>query len=452
MSEFSLISERALQIWKAGVQAVDSESLVFNAIQITGNTLSICGQSITLNGQEKLLVVGAGKAGSGMAAGVEAAVRGFDLEKRTSGWVNVPADCVRPLSLIHLHSARPASLNEPTAEGVFGSLQILQQISSLNPDDICLVLISGGGSALLPAPLPPVTLEDKQVVTRLLMSTGATIQELNCVRKQISQVKGGRLAKAATCDTMIALIISDVVGDPLEIIASGPTVADTSTPDEAVKILQRLIKSPQQVPESVWSVLTAEQKHAEKQMGSKKITVNNHIIGSNQTALEAAKQTARECGYETYSLGSENEGTAIQTGIELAELCLKIRDSADPVSRPACILSGGEPVVDLSSTPKPGKGGRNQEVVLAAMQRLWNEDISKICILSGGTDGEDGPTDAAGGILDSIIMHRAHELQLETDMFLRDHNSYPCLVEAGGLLKTGATQTNVMDLRVALVE
>jgi len=452
MSEFSLISERALQIWKAGVQAVDSESLVFNAIQITGNTLSICGQSITLNGQEKLLVVGAGKAGSGMAAGVEAAVRGFDLEKRTSGWVNVPADCVRPLSLIHLHSARPASLNEPTAEGVFGSLQILQQISSLNPDDICLVLISGGGSALLPAPLPPVTLEDKQVVTRLLMSTGATIQELNCVRKQISQVKGGRLAKAATCDTMIALIISDVVGDPLEIIASGPTVADTSTPDEAVKILQRLIKSPQQVPESVWSVLTAEQKHAEKQMGSKKITVNNHIIGSNQTALEAAKQTARECGYETYSLGSENEGTAIQTGIELAELCLKIRDRADPVSRPACILSGGEPVVDLSSTPKPGKGGRNQEVVLAAMQRLWNEDISKICILSGGTDGEDGPTDAAGGILDSIIMHRAHELQLETDMFLRDHNSYPCLVEAGGLLKTGATQTNVMDLRVALVE
>lgn len=452
MSEGSLISDRALQIWKAGVKAVDSETLVANAIQVTEKTLSICGQTLTLSGQEKLLVVGAGKAGSGMAAGVEAAVRGSDLEQRTTGWVNIPADCVRPLSLIHLHAARPASLNEPTAEGVSGSRQILKQISSLNPQDICLVLISGGGSALLPAPLPPVTLEDKQAVTRLLMSNGATIQELNCVRKQISQVKGGRLANAAACDTMIALIISDVVGDPLEIIASGPTVSDTSTPDEAIEILQRLIKTSQQVPERVWSVLKAEQKHSEKQMSVQKATVTNHIIGCNQTAMAAAKQTAQEYGYEVYSLGSENEGTAIETGIELAELCLKIRAGAGLVSRPACILSGGEPVVDLSSTQKPGKGGRNQEVVLAAMQRLWDEDISNLCILSGGTDGEDGPTDAAGGILDSTIMHRAHELQLNTDLFLRDHNSYPCLAEVGGLLITGATQTNVMDLRVAIVE
>ncbi|MDF1746002.1 MAG: DUF4147 domain-containing protein [Gimesia sp.] len=452
MAELPLISQQALQIWNAGVQAVDSESLVCNAIQISDKALTVCGHSFSLKGQENLLVVGAGKAGSGMAAGVEAALKGSALEKRTTGWVNVPADCIRPLSLIHLHPARPASLNEPTAEGVFGSRQILRKISSLNPEDIALVLISGGGSALLPAPLPPVTLDDKKSITRLLMSSGATIQELNCVRKQISQVKGGRLAEAATCRTLIVLIISDVVGDPLEIIASGPTVADTSTSDEAVEILRRLIKEPQQVPDSIWQILKDDQKHATKLVSSNKANVMNHIIGSNATALEAAKQTARDCGYEIYSLGSENEGTAVETGVELAELCLKIRDGAGPVSRPACILSGGEPVVDLSSTQNPGKGGRNQEVVLAAMQRLWNEEISKICILSGGTDGEDGPTDAAGGMLDSTILQRAHELKIEPDIYLRDHNSYPCLAQVGGLLKTGATQTNVMDLRVALVE
>ena len=452
MSELPLISEHALQIWNAGVKAVDSESLVFNAIQMTGDTLSICGNSFVLQGQEKLLVVGAGKAGSGMAAGVEAALKGSDLEKRTTGWVNVPANCVRPSSKIHLHPARPASLNEPTFDGVYGSRQILQKLSNLELDDICLVLISGGGSALLPAPLPPVTLEDKQSITRKLMSSGASIQELNCVRKQISQIKGGRLAEAATCRNMIVLIISDVVGDPLEIIASGPTVPDSSTPAEAAEILRRIVKDPQQIPNSIWNVLNADQKHSAKQVSRSKTAVMNHIIGSNATALEAAKQSALEFGYEIYSLGSENEGTAIDTGVELAELCLKIRDDAGPVSRPACILSGGEPVVDLSSTQKPGKGGRNQEVVLAAMQRLWNEDISKICILSGGTDGEDGPTDAAGGMLHSIILQRAHELQIETDLFLRDHNSYPCLAQIGGLLKTGATQTNVMDLRVALVE
>ncbi|WP_339729652.1 DUF4147 domain-containing protein [uncultured Gimesia sp.] len=452
MSEASSVSERALQIWKAGVKAVDSESLVCNAIQVTDHELTVCGHSISLQGHENLLVVGAGKAGSGMAAGVEAALNGALLEQRTSGWVNVPADCVRPLSHIHLYPARPASLNEPTAEGVYGSRQILQKISNLKQDDICLVLISGGGSALLPAPLPPVTLEDKQSVTRLLMSSGATIQELNCVRKQISQIKGGRLAAAATCGTLITLIISDVVGDPLDIIASGPTVPDSSTPTEALEILNRFVSDPQQVPDSIWSVLKADQTSLPAQAVSGQTKVLNQIIGSNATALEAAKKKAEEAGYEIVSLGSENEGTASGTGIELAELCLKIRGGEGPGSKPVCILSGGEPVVDLSSTQNPGKGGRNQEVVLAALQRLWEEDLAGICILSGGTDGEDGPTDAAGGILDSLVLQRAHALPIDPAPFLKDHNSYPCLAQVGGLLKTGATHTNVMDLRVALVE
>ncbi|HBL47716.1 DUF4147 domain-containing protein [Gimesia sp.] len=452
MSPTSSAAQRAVQIWKAGVKAVNSETLVSQAIQVSDQELTICGHTIPLQGQERLLVTGAGKAGSGMAAGVEAALRGSALAERTSGWVNVPADCVRRLSKIHLYPARPASLNEPTAEGVYGARQILQKMSNLQPDDICIVLISGGGSALLPAPLPPVTLEDKQLVTRLLMSSGATIQELNCVRKQISAVKGGRLAQAAGCRLLFALIISDIVGDPLDLIASGPTVADQSTTQDAMQVLQKFVSDPAQIPASVWSILKSESTPAQSPQPDRQATVFNQIIGSNATALEAASQQARALGYEVYSLGSANEGTAVDTGVELAELCLQIRAGAGPVNRPACILSGGEPVVDLSTSPQPGKGGRNQEVVLAAMQRLWDESLSGFCILSGGTDGEDGPTDAAGGILDEHSLKRAQELQLDTARYLQDHNSYPFLAKTGSLLKTGATQTNVMDLRVVIVD
>ncbi|QDT90841.1 glycerate kinase type-2 family protein [Gimesia algae] len=452
MSQTSSTAQRALEIWKAGVRAVDSETLVSHAIRVTDQGLTICGHTIPLQGHERLLVTGAGKAGSGMAAGVEAALRGSALAERTSGWVNVPADCVRPLAMIHLYPARPASLNEPTAEGVYGARQILKKISDLEPDDICIVLISGGGSALLPAPLPPLTLEDKQLVTRLLMSSGATIQELNCVRKQISAVKGGRLVQAAGCRHLFALIISDIVGDPLDLIASGPTVVDQSTAQDALQVLQRFVSDPAEIPESVWSILKSEQTPAHPQNSVRDATVFNQVIGNNATALEAASHQALALGYEVYSLGSANEGTAAETGVELAELCLQLQAGTGPVPRPACILSGGEPVVDLSSSPHPGKGGRNQELVLAAMQRLWDESLSGFCILSGGTDGEDGPTDAAGGILDEHSLKRAHALQLNPALYLRDHNAYPILAETGSLLKTGATQTNVMDLRVAIVE
>lgn len=452
MSEMASLAKRALQIWRSGVRAVDSETLVRDAIQVSEHELTVCGHTFPLKGHENLVVVGAGKAGSGMAAGVEAALAGSALAERYRGWVNVPADCVRPLEKINLYPARPASLNEPTPEGVYGSRQILQLVSGLKSEDLCLVLISGGGSALLPAPLPPVTLEDKQAVTRLLMSSGATIQELNCVRKQISQVKGGRLAQAATCGTVIALIISDVVGDPLDIIASGPTVTDPATPEEAIWILEHYAADLHQVPKSVWQVLRAHEKQPETHRAQPQANVFNEIIGSNATALAAAEKAALELGFAVYSMGSANEGVAAAVGTELAELCLTIRDGQGPVHRPACILSGGEPVVDLSSTSRPGKGGRNQEVVLAALQRLWDTDLNGICLLSGGTDGEDGPTDAAGGIIDAGILQRAQDLQINVHDFLETHNAYPCLSQIGGLLKTGATQTNVMDLRVALIE
>ena len=439
----------AREIWLAGVAAVDSERLVREAIACSETELSICGHEIPLAELGRLVVVGAGKAGAGMAAAFEKAVGEDLLWDRVSGWVNVPADCVRELKKIHLHAARPAGVNEPTAEGVFGAEQILQRLGELAPRDVCVVLISGGGSALLPAPAKGISLADLQNVTRLLMHAGATIQELNTVRKPLSRTKGGRLARATNAGLVIGLIISDVIGDPLDVIASGPTVPDSATPAEALAVLEKYDPHRQQTPASVYAHLeqAATQPAAEPFPTQR---VHNHIIGSNAVAVAAAARTAEALGYQVRSLGSENADEARQVGTTLARFGRLVR-SGNNGPRPACVLSGGEPVVHLVPTDRPRKGGRNQEVALAALIELWDEDLDNIVLLSGGTDGEDGPTDAAGAFADAAVREAAIRLHLEPAEFLAINNSYPFFDQTGGLLKTGPTHTNVMDLRVLLV-
>lgn len=230
----------ARQIWQAGVDAVSSERLVLKVVQCDGQRLNVCGHEFSIAELDRIVVLGAGKAGAGMAAAIEHALGDELVDAKVSGWVNVPADCVRPLRKIVLHAARPAGVNEPTEAGVFGAEKILDLARSLGPRDLGLVLISGGGSALLPAPIPEITLADKQAITRWLMESGASINELNVVRKRLSRIKGGGLARAAaSAKSLVTLIISDVIGDPLDVIASGPTVADTSTADEALAVLTR---------------------------------------------------------------------------------------------------------------------------------------------------------------------------------------------------------------------
>jgi glycerate-2-kinase len=441
------LSRDAVDIWRAGVAAVDSEKLVRDVIDVTPDTLRICGHEFPFASLGRIAVVGAGKAGAGMAAGLEAAV-GPKLLAKVTGWVNVPADCVRPLSKIRLHAARPAGLNEPMDAGVKGGRAMLDLVSHLNPRDLCVVLLSGGGSALLPAPPDEISLADKQAVTRLLMQGGASIEELNCVRKHLSRIKGGRLAQASRAGSMVSLVISDIVGDPLDAIASGPTVPDTTTAAEALTILRRYARRPNDLPESVVDYLAARaaQVKADEPFPD---NVHNHVIGSNAVALEAAERRAEELGYRVQSLGSENRGEARNVGRELAELCVSIRDAGSPVRAPACVLSGGEPVVHVEEGS--GKGGRNQEVVLAALDALWNDGCGRIAVLSGGTDGEDGPTDAAGAVADADAIRVARAAGLHPREFLATHDSYAFFDRAGGLIKTGPTHTNVMDVRVALV-
>ena len=450
----------AIDIWKAGVTAVDSERLIRQNVSIADGVLRVAEQTFDLAQLGRVVVVGAGKAGAGMATAVEAVFSEAGLAERLTGWVNVPADCVRSLSRITLHSARPAGVNEPTVEGVAGSEKILKLVSSLREDDLCLVLLSGGGSALLPAPVEGVSLEDKQIVTRLLMHGGATIGELNCVRKQLSRIKGGGLARAATAGTMISLIISDVIGDPLDVIASGPTVEDSSTPQQALEVLRRIVPQPERIPVSVIAALETAVGSAEQlsvdatcsgQRGAFQIAVTNRILGSNAVAVAKAAERASELGYRVATLGSDIEGVASDLGRELAERALQLLSEA---AEPTCLISGGEPTVRLAQTDQPRKGGRNQEVALGACAAFADAalvELENVIVLAGGTDGEDGPTDAAGAICDAPVLTAMHRLGLDPRGFLAINNAYEFFDRTGGLLKTGPTHTNVMDLHVVLV-
>jgi len=443
-----------LSIWNAGVDAVRSERLMHQAVQCDGRRLTICGQDFILDQVGRIIVVGAGKAGSGMAAALEA-ILGPDLvASRVTGVLNVPADCVRPLQRIVLNPGRPAGVNEPTEAGIAGTEAILSLVSSLQPDDLCLVLLSGGGSALLPAPIEGISLSDKQLVTRFLMSSGATIHELNAVRTHLSRVKGGGLARACHASNTTTLIISDVVGDPLDIIASGPTVLNPTPPQIAVEILQKFGARPPDVPQSIFDVLQLAVQ-SWRPPAPIPDTIRNVIIGNNTCALSASEAKAREFGYDVLSLGSENQGDANLIGEDLYRRCRDMTQATHSEStRPQCILSGGEPTVKLPTTKSSRKGGRNQQLILAALTAAWNDttvDLDRIGILSGGTDGEDGPTDAAGAWFDSTILRSAQRLNLEPSAFLSDCNAYPYFERCGGLLRTGPTQTNVMDVRVALI-
>jgi hydroxypyruvate reductase/glycerate 2-kinase len=431
--------DHARSIWDAAVAAVRPEPLVRQALMPLG---------ATLDAARRILVVGAGKAGAAMSAAVESTLAKH-LDK-IEGFVNVPGGSEIPLRKIRLHAARTAGSNHPTAEGVAGAEQILRFLRSAGPDDVALCLLSGGGSALLPAPAPGITLADKQQVTKLLHACGATINEMNAIRKHLSAVKGGRLAEGFAGKALVSLIISDVIGDPLDVIASGPTAPDPTTFADAWNVLQRY-QLVDQVPAAV-------REHLQRGLAGKvpetpklsPASVRNLVIGNNVKALAAAENHARSLGYQVLNLGSYIEGETKHVAVALAGIARSIRDQGVPVRPPACVLSGGETTVTLCANS--GKGGRNQESVLAALQHLGFAGMRNIVALSGGTDGEDGPTDAAGAIADAGTWERAAALKLNAGNFLVRNDAYQFFNATGDLLKTGLTQTNVMDVRVILID
>jgi hydroxypyruvate reductase len=445
----------ALTIWRAGVDAVRSDVLVRQHVHATHDELCIGTCRWSADAIGRIAVVGAGKAGAGMAAGLEAALgRPWLDRKSVTGWINVPADCLRPLSHIHLHAARPAACNEPTAEGVVGSTRILQIVSTLGAGDLCVCLISGGGSALLPAPRPGVTLADLLQVTRALSAAGATIQQLNAVRKRLSLIQGGGLARACRAGHLMTLIVSDVLGDPLEVIASGPTVVEPderAAAQEALRVFDAFDLQSAGVAQQVRQLLVTDLAQATADRPTARVV--NQVIGNNQSAVDAAVRAARAMGYTTVVAPPDAPTvTADEVGTWMAN---QVRDAMPTAASngPWCLVSGGEPVVKLAPPPQRGRGGRNQQLVLAALcDWLRHPPAAAIpyAMLSGGTDGEDGPTDAAGALFDSATVAQVRHSGLDPDDFLRRNDAYSFWGTVGGLLRTGPTHTNVCDLRVAV--
>ncbi len=432
------LRQDAIGIWNAGVEAVRPRPLVARAVgQLPAEVRA------AIDAASRLLVVGCGKAGAEMAAGLEEALAGrLDA---IHGLVNVPAGSTADLKRIRLHEARSAGVNFPTAEGVAGAEEMLSLLAEAGPNDVAICLLSGGGSALLPAPAEGVTLEAKLAATQLLHASGATIHEMNCVRKHLSRVKGGRLAEAFRGRLLVSLVISDVVGDPLDVIASGPTAADPTTFGDAIQILPH---------RNLWDRMPAEvRRHltggdrgeVPETPKSLPTSVRNIVIGSNATALQAAQRKAEALGYRVVNLGPFVEGETVEVAKVASAIVRSIRAHSWPVGPPACVLIGGETTVTLGANI--GKGGRNQEFVLAALLHLGREGMEGVVVLSGGTDGEDGPTDAAGAFADAGTWERGDDALGH----LQRHDAYPYFAATGDLLQPGLTGTNVMDLRVLLV-
>jgi hydroxypyruvate reductase len=439
----------AERIWRAGVEAVLPERLVPEHVRVDGDLLAVGDDVIDLRTVNRIAIVGAGKAAGAMAVALENALGADVLKtKHVTGWVNVPADCVMPARHVHLHEARPAGVNEPTAEGAIGTQKILEIVSSLGPADVCFCLLTGGGSALLPAPVPEISLEEKIRVTRLLSGAGANIEQLNTVRQQLSLVKGGGLARACGAGRMFTLLISDVLGDRLDIIASGPTVESAATAEDALGVINALkLASDSSIARVVSflerrsAALNKPQVEAARHQSNTEVT--HLILGNNATAVDAAGVVAEQLGYSHAMVAAtSSDGAAEEVGRHLAAMALRMRAQAGP----NCLISGGEPTVTLVDEHKRGKGGRNQQLALAALRELG--DCAQICLLSGGTDGEDGPTVAGGAFVTEDVVRAARQAKLNADDYLARNDAYSFFEQAGGLFITGPTQTNVCDLRV----
>ncbi len=434
--------EQALQIFQAGLQAVDPVEAILRHVTLNDNVLRISDRQFNLEDYDRILVVGAGKAVAPMAKAVE------DLlgNRISDGVIVVKDKHGLPLKKIKV---REASHPVPDERGVQGTEEILSLVETAGKRDLIICLISGGGSALLIAPVHDISLEDKRNATKLLLACGATIHEFNAVRKHLSRAKGGRLAQMAYPATVTSLILSDVVGDDLDVIASGPTVPDSSTFDDAEQILKGY-GIWDQLPPTVRDHLakgTSDQiEDTPKSDNAAFQQCSQVLVGTNLQALKAAGQEAQQLGYHPLILSSKVEGEAREVARFYAAIASEVLSSENPLKPPVCVLAGGETTVTLTGD---GRGGRNQEFALAAALAITGLD--NVVVLSGGTDGTDGPTDAAGAMADGTTVARALEKGLEPKDFLRRNDSYNFFQKLEGLLMTGPTLTNVMDMYMLLV-
>jgi glycerate 2-kinase len=432
-----------IEALNAALRAVDPKAIIKRKVTLKGNLLKIGNLAFDLNDFRNIYVVGGGKASGAMAE----ALVGLLGERIKEGAVNVPY--ASPSYETGRVKLQPASHPIPDESGVKGAKRMLEMVGKAEKSDLVFCLISGGGSSLMPQPRGGISLEDKRKVTDALLKCGATITEINTVRKHISELKGGWLAKEAYPATVVNLILSDVVGDPLDFIASGPTVPDTTTFHDAVEILKRYgLWS--EMPGSVRKVLSDGEKGLipeTPKLGDEVFRkVHNIVVGNNFTASEAAYETFRKAKINTVLLTTTLEGQAKDVGTVLASMAREIVASGNPVSKPAALVAGGETTVTVMGK---GKGGRNQEIALGAALKIGK--MGGVVVASISTDGVDGPTDAAGAVVDGRTLQRAHDSGLKPREYLANNDSYMFFSKLGDLVFTDPTGTNVCDVAVVVV-
>ena len=431
-----------MEIFTHALRAVDPVAAVKRCLKVEGEDLTVDGNRYSLGDYERIYVTGAGKAGASMAQAVETILG----DRITNGVINVKYGHVSRLKRVKLNEVGHPI---PDEKGVSGSEEIAELLEQMGQKDLVICLISGGGSALLPSPTEGISLEDKQRMTNLLLECGANINEINAIRKHISKLKGGGLARLAYPATLVALILSDVVGDPLDVIGSGPTVPDKSTFGDCMAILTKyglMDRAPESIKARFQQGIKGEIEETPKAGNPIFEKTRNVIIGSNIIAVEAAERRGKELGYHPLILSTYIEGETREVARVHAAIAMEIIKTNHPIGPPACIISGGETTVTIRGK---GLGGRNQEFVLAAALDI--QELEGIVVLSGGTDGTDGPTDAAGAIADVDTIRRANEMGLDGAVYLNNNDSYHFFEKLGDLLITGPTNTNVMDLRLILV-
>ena len=431
----------ATHIFLAGVESVKPDNLIKRYVSVNQNTLRIENLVFNMSLIKNIYVVGAGKASAAMAETIEAVLG----SRITAGHIITKYEHSVPLKFIEITEAgHPV----PDENGINGTQKILSMITKAGKDDLVICLISGGGSALLADVPEGCTLDDLKTLSSILLKTGADITEMNCIRKHLSKVKGGQLAKTASPASVVSLILSDVIGDPLDVIASGPTAPDPTTFAEAISILRKY-KIENEIPGQIYKVLLegVEKKRPETLKPTDEILTHTHnlIIGTNMLALKTAREKAEDSGYETQIITNKLDGDIIAVSSYIFET---IKGSkSKKLNKKICLLFAGEPTVKITGN---GLGGRNQHLALLVAGLL--KDLPGITFLSGGTDGSDGPTDAAGAVVDSSTSKNASDLKLDIDQYLKNFDSYHFFKKEGGLIITGPTQTNVMDLMVVLIQ
>ena len=434
--------ERALAVLNAALASIDPVVAVSRYLSLEGDCLYVSGRAYDLSRFRHIYVVGAGKASGAMTQALEE-ILGARL---TSGLVNVKYGYLAPTKRVRLQEAGHPL---PDQEGLSATGKIVDLLRERDEDDLVICLISGGGSALLTSPQAGISLEEVKRLTEALLRCGATINEINAVRKHISQVKGGRLARLAYPASLITLILSDVVGDPLDMIASGPTIPDSTTYDEAWQVLERyelIEETPPTIVRYLELGKAGQIEETPKNGDPVFERTHNLIIGNNRQAALAAMEKAQQLGFNALLLTTSLEGEAREVAKVLAALAKEVVQYGEPVARPACLLLGGETTVIVKGG---GLGGRNQEMALASALAI--EGMEGVLILCAATDGSDGPTDATGAIAEGDTVARARELGLDARAYLANNDSYHLFQALDDLIVTGPTNTNVNDLAMVLV-